>query len=813
NLAPTLAAIGTQTVAEGAQLTFTVSATDPNTGDVMTYSASPIPSGATFDPATGTFTWTPNYTQAGSYTVTFTATDNGVPALSDSKQGVITVTNVNNAPILAFIGNKAVAEGANLTFVVSANDPNGDTVTLAAAPLPNNASFSPSTGTFTFNPAFGQAGTYSVTFTATDNGSPQMSDNETISIVVGAVNRAPTLANPGFQTIGEAATLAFNLSASDPDGNGLTYSATGLPTGATLNAATGAFSWTPTYLQAGSYQVTFIVTDDGAPNLSAQQSTTITVNNTNRAPVISPIANISSPEGTAISFTVSASDPDLDGVTLSASSLPAGATFNPSTGVFSWTPTYSQSGTYSPTFTATDDYNPTASSNATPTLTINNVPLTVVTAVSPNRGPSTGNTTVVVTAPGVNTGATVTVNALSATVQSVDEAAGTVTIRTPASLGTAALVDVVVTNPDTSTATGSNIFRYFYGQVTMTGSTYGAPWGVGGVALADMDLDLDLDVVISEHRCGTRVQVRYNDGSGDFPTASADFDPGFGGCNTNKVTTGDLDGDGRPDIILPQRWGNNVRVIRNPSTGLVMLSAVNVGIQNKGEPVVGDFDEDGRLDVFFLAGNGSVAFAKGAGDGTFSTITQWATGLNRVGHARAVDIDGDGNLDLVGKGYWDRVTSVLYGDGAGNFTTYNYTANIGGCRDALEVADNDLDGDIDIYGLTGCGNPGYVWRNNGDRNFTQVDVSSVNNDSREARRFDVDRDGTPDTFVSARCNSNTLTLSRGQGWPGTISASTAYLGYCTRTAAIGDINGDGKEDIVGGAGGGGVLQRWIVTSQ
>lgn len=90
NHAPVLAPIGAQTVNEGQLLSFTVSASDPD-GDILTYSATGLPAGATFDPATKTFNWTAGYDQAGSYSVVFSVSDG---SLIDSEQVTITVTNV-----------------------------------------------------------------------------------------------------------------------------------------------------------------------------------------------------------------------------------------------------------------------------------------------------------------------------------------------------------------------------------------------------------------------------------------------------------------------------------------------------------------------------------------------------------------------------------------------------------------------------------------------------------------------------------------------------------------------------------------------
>src|SRR3989442_6925504 len=95
--------------------------------------SAPVPSTTVFPAA---FSWTPGYDQAGSYPVTFTATDNGSPVLSASEAITITVTNTNRAPVLAAIGNKSVAENAGLTFTIPATDPDSDTASDSATELP-----------------------------------------------------------------------------------------------------------------------------------------------------------------------------------------------------------------------------------------------------------------------------------------------------------------------------------------------------------------------------------------------------------------------------------------------------------------------------------------------------------------------------------------------------------------------------------------------------------------------------------------------------------------------------------------------------
>jgi hypothetical protein len=82
--------MGPKKVKAESTLTFSVSATDPD-NDPLTYSASAVPSGASFDSGTGTFTWTPLESQVGAYSVVFSASDG---SLSDSETVPITVEDI-----------------------------------------------------------------------------------------------------------------------------------------------------------------------------------------------------------------------------------------------------------------------------------------------------------------------------------------------------------------------------------------------------------------------------------------------------------------------------------------------------------------------------------------------------------------------------------------------------------------------------------------------------------------------------------------------------------------------------------------------
>ncbi len=280
NRAPVLNSIGNKSVNENSALSFSVSATDADS-DTITYSAQDLPSGATF--ASQSFTWTPSYEQAGTYQVTFIASDTQA---QDSETITITVNNVNRAPVLDAIGSKSVDENSTLSFSVSASDADDDTITYSVESLPSGAVFVGQA--FTWTPGYNQAGNHQVTFTASDG---QAQDSETIAITVSNTNRAPVLSTIGNQSVYTDDSLTFTVSATDPDSDTITYSTGGLPSGATF--ANQTFSWTPNDGQIGSYEVTFIASDDNAQD---SESITITVS----ADTSAPSVNNCSPAADAI---------------------------------------------------------------------------------------------------------------------------------------------------------------------------------------------------------------------------------------------------------------------------------------------------------------------------------------------------------------------------------------------------------------------------------------------------------------------------------------------------------------------------------
>ena len=164
----------------------------------------------------------------------------------------------NKAPLINSIPDVSVEAGKSLTFTVSGSDADGDSLAYSAFGTPSGAAFDSKSGVFSWTPATGQEGTYSVTFEVSDG---KLKDSATAAISVVNRNLAPVINSIPSVSVEAGKSLTFTVSASDANGDSLTYSASGTPSGATFDSKSGVFSWTPAIGQEGTYSVTFEVSD------------------------------------------------------------------------------------------------------------------------------------------------------------------------------------------------------------------------------------------------------------------------------------------------------------------------------------------------------------------------------------------------------------------------------------------------------------------------------------------------------------------------------------------------------------------------
>jgi hypothetical protein len=341
------------------------------------------------------------------FLVTVTVTDTG-DSDTDSDTAVVFINNVPPSVDAGMDGS--INQGGTFASAGSFTDP-GTLDTFSATVDYDDGGGSEALtilagNAFALSHTYPTAGEYTVTVSVTDDDGGIGVDTATVTVVE---NTAPELDAIGDKSVDELITLMFTATASDAEipPDVLTFSLdAGAPAGATINPLTGQFSWTPTEIQGpGMYSVTVRVTDNGVPNLADAETIRITVNEVNVTPVLGPIGNQSIDELTPLSFTATAVDVDipLNMLTFSLDAgAPAGASINPSTGQFSWTPTEAQGpGSFPITVRVADNGLPNLSDAETITVEVNEVnqpPVVTVSLASQTVDYSDNITDVIITA-------------------------------------------------------------------------------------------------------------------------------------------------------------------------------------------------------------------------------------------------------------------------------------------------------------------------------------------------------------------------------------------------------------------------------
>ena len=208
---------------------------------------------------------------------------------------------VNTPPVITSPGDQAHTEGDSVNLAMSASDVDGDTLTYSATGLPPGLSINSNTGVITGTAT--NPGTFSASVNVFDGNGGQDSVSFTWTINPAPVNQPPVVTNPGDQTHTVGDSINLVITASDSDGDPLTYTATGLPAGLTIHGVNGII--TGTVDTEGQYNVTIIVDDGRGGTASVSFDWTVSA-----APPVQDILYVSSTSGGSVGG-VSFSDEDI----------------------------------------------------------------------------------------------------------------------------------------------------------------------------------------------------------------------------------------------------------------------------------------------------------------------------------------------------------------------------------------------------------------------------------------------------------------------------------------------------------------------
>lgn len=330
-----------------------------------------------------------------------------------------------------------------------------------------------------------------------------------------------------------------------------------------------------------------------------------------------------------------------------------------------------------------------------------------------------------------------------------------------------------------------------------------SPFDVGAsptsVAVGDLDGDGDLDLVAA-NSFDDNVSVLLGKGDGTF--AAGAVPPVTVGTTPQSVAIADLNGDGDLDFVTANFNSDSVSVRLGNGDG-TFVGTTNPPVGNGPASVaIGDLDGDSNPDIAVAnAQNDNISVLLGDGNGTFAGAVNFVVGDNPRSVAIG-DLDGDGVLDIVTANSItpDGSVSVLLGDGIGAFgSAANF--DVGDRPVSVAIGDLDSDGALDIVAANETSGDVSVLLGDGNGSFAPAAESPINvgNELSSVAIGFLNGDGRPDLAVANVGDDNVwVRLGEGDGTfaPATDSPFDLGAGTNPNAIAVGDLDGDGRPDLV-----------------
>ena len=378
----------------------------------------------------GLVQWTPNEGQAGTHEVTVEVID-GLGAAGTQSYTISVSAKPNNAPEILSAPVTTVNEDALYQYTVLATDPEGTNLTYRLVEAPTGLALTDNVLNWTTT--FDDSGEYPVTIEVED--AEGATASQTFLLTVVDINRPPLFTSVPTLTVAENTLYQYTPEATDDDGDVIIIELISGPTGMLLNAD-GVIEWTPTYDDAGLYDIE-ITADDGRGGVASDQFQ-ITVTNTNRDPQITSMPIELATENTLYSYQVEASDDDEQDVIFSLVESPDGMTINDE-GLIEWTPEFDDAGDIPVEVAVTDSETTISQAFIIVVVNTNQLPVAVDQAL-----------TIVEDTP-----ATITLEATDGDADTL-----TYTINTTSTLGAAVLTDAQVDYTPPANSVGVDSFTF-----------------------------------------------------------------------------------------------------------------------------------------------------------------------------------------------------------------------------------------------------------------------------------------------------------------------------------------------------------------
>ena len=322
------------------------------------------------------------------------------------------------------------------------------------------------------------------------------------------------------------------------------------------------------------------------------------------------------------------------------------------------------------------------------------------------------------------------------------------------------------------------------------------PWAIAAV---DVTGDHTLDLVVSDITSNA-VSVLAGRGDGTFltkPDTPVMHQP-------LAMAVVDVSRDGRPDLVLATNDADafhyKVSVWRGDGQGGFTVAGVEYPVRfqlGQARMIAADVTGDGNPDIVVNDQDTQVVtnlnVLVGRGDATFATAVDYAVGAS-VSSDAVIDVNGDGDLDVVTANHDANTVSVLLGRGDATFgAAVSYATGAGPWF--VTAGDVNEDGAIDVVTTNELGNTVSVLLGNGDGALRAAVSYATDTQPWSVAIADLDRDGHLDLVTANRFNS-TLSVLLGRG-DGTFRAAVTFrTGAAPQTVVAADVDRDGRLDLV-----------------
>jgi hypothetical protein len=720
-------------------LDFTLTGSDID-GDSLTYTVSQQPVHGSLNCSGAVCQYVPEANFNGTDTLFFYVNDGS----ENSQEAKITIeVSVKNDAPVAFSDTYTLSEDTPLTFTLRANDEDNDTLSyiIVSQPLQGNVTISGNSVTYT--PVANFYGLDRLEFKVSDGISD--SNVAAIDLSITSVNDIPVADNKSVVTT-EDTMVDVNLSGSDVDGDSLTYEIKNNPLHGTLSGTAPNLFYTPAENFNGTDSFSYVVAD--AQSESAEANVTISVTEVNDPPIANAGNDIVAPFGTNIFLDASLSS-DSDGSIVSyewrEGTTSLGTTVAISKSDFS-------EGTHTITLTVIDDKG--ASATDTVIVTIEPVDTgsafishSVTTQASGFEWAQMidldkdGDLDILSASTGdsgkeiawyQNRGDFTFIEHIIAT-----DAANAQSVQAADFDGDDDL-DIVYTAYN-----GTDSVVYCENDGSQNFSCNGVGNSISGlsfVAVADLDNDDKPDLITASWN-NNRIDWQKNNGDGTFASPQL-----IDNANMNQavhISVIDLNHDGAMDVIASANGENRIDWYSNDGSGTFTPHFIDSTIQSVYATAMGKIDADDGVDLISVSqGSGIIYWHQNSQTDTpnFLMPKQVATGLTSVYYASGVDMDNDGDIDILTNSSESNGKIVWY-ENIGSDTSFPEHIVVNGVDNVKRVfaADIDLDGNIDVVAGDTSGNI-IVYENSADDPVTLLPKTGDSNDGAYGADANLTRD-------------------------------------------------------------------------